>query len=118
MEMYKVNVVNAEGIVVARVKYNKNLDSIINTDCCNPKLGLHRGLTKLKTGKYVLIYGTDWQGSKDYAEIISKEEALNEILKSDNDYLLEKYPDLKELYDTSIITEEEEEEEEAEAEES
>ncbi|WP_232230207.1 hypothetical protein [Bacillus sp. J37] len=57
------------------------------------------GITKLKDGRYVLIYGTQWQGEKDYGRVVSPEEALHEILKSHNTELLtlKKFKDLKTL---------------------
>ena len=61
--------------------------------------GRHKGLTKLKHGQYVLIHGTQWQGERDWAEIISKKEALQEVLRSGNLELLEekRFCELKEL---------------------
>jgi predicted RNase H-related nuclease YkuK (DUF458 family) len=73
-------------------------------------------LTKLKDGRYVLIHGTQRQGEKDYAIVISAEQALQEILKSGNHYLLEtkKFRELKELYEKQMDAEEEDDLEEEE----
>jgi len=52
------------------------------------------------------------QGEKDYGVIISPEQALQEILKSGNIELLEsqKFAELKELYNQTMIDEIEDEE--------
>lgn len=76
--------------IVARVKYNNNLDLWDGSNWCRGT-GRHLGLTRLKDGRFVLIHGSDWQGERDYAEIISDEEALQQILQARNDELLEKY---------------------------
>lgn len=108
---YRVNVYQ-DGEVVARVRYNQNLDYWDGRNWTNGGTGRHLGLTKLKDGRYVLIHGTDWQGEKDWAEIISPEQALQEILKSGNTELLEtkKFRELKKLYEESFVDEEEDEE--------
>lgn len=80
-----------DGDVIARVHYNNNLDRWNGRDWSCGDVGRHKGLTRLKDGRFVLIFGTQWQGEQDYAEIISKEEALQEILKSGNEKLLKKY---------------------------
>ena len=50
-----------------------------------------------------------WQGERDWAEIITPEQALQEILKSGNMELLEeeRFSELKALYEKTIIQEEE-----------
>ena len=72
MEQKRVNVY-VDGEVIARVRYNSNLDRWDgnNWDCGTA--GRHRGLTKLKDGSYVLIHGSDFQGTNDWGEIITKE---------------------------------------------
>ena len=87
-----VNVYDSSGNVVARVKYNNNLDYWDGRNWTSGSLGRHLGITRLrKTGQFVLIYGTQWQGERDYGEIVSDERALQEILSSEKDDLLEKY---------------------------
>lgn len=97
--MAKVNVYEF-GEVVARVEYNSNLDFWDGRNWTCGSTGRHKGLTKLKDGRYVLIYGTQWQGERDYAEIITTEEALQEVLQSGNDELLEnaRFAELKGIY--------------------
>jgi hypothetical protein len=93
--------------VIANVKYNSNLDRSDGSNWNCGSVGLHLGITKLKNGQFVLIHGTDWQGGKDRAEVISNEEALQEILKAGANSLLEeeKFAELKELYDKTMIQE-------------
>ena len=88
---YRVNVYADESMeeVIARVRYNQNLDFWDGRNFTCGSTGRHKGLTKLKDGRYVLIHGTQWQGEKDYAIVISAEQALQEILKSGNHDLLE-----------------------------
>ena len=114
-KQYRVNVY--EGCdVIARVRYNQNLDFWNGRNWQNGGMGRHKGITKLKDGRYVLIHGTDWQGEKDWAEIISPEQALQEILKSGNTELLDtkKFAGLKKLYEEKYLIEDDELEEEAE----
>jgi len=113
-KQYRVNVYDGNNNVVARVRYNSCLDYWDGRNWTNGGVGRHKGLTKLKDGRYVLIHGTQWQGEKDWAEIITPEQALQKILKSGNTELLEtkKYRELKELYEKTMVQEEDDEEEE------
>lgn len=113
---YRINVYANEHQeeVVARVRYNQDLDYWDGRNWTNGGTGLHKGITKLKDGRYVIIYGTQWQGSKDYAVIATADEALQEILKSNNTELLDtkKYKALKELAQKDGILDTEESDEE------
>lgn len=103
---YRVNVCNDEGTVIARVQYNSNLDFWDGHNWTCGSVGRHLGITKLrKSGKFVLIHGTQWQNERDYAEVISPEQAYQEILQSENMGLLDKYPELKK-FEAEIETEE------------
>jgi len=117
---YRVNVYADEFMeeVIARVRYNQNLDFWDGRNWQNGGTGRHKGITKLKDGRYVLIHGTDWQGEKDWAEIISPEQALQEILKSGNIELLDtkKFAELKKLYQEKYLLELDDDELEEEAE--
>ena len=110
---YRINVYDSSGNVIARVRYNANLDFWDGRNWTCGETGRHKGLTKLKDGRYVLIHGTQWQGEKDYAEIITKEQALQEILKAQKPELLcfKKFRELKELYEKQMIEEVEDDEE-------
>ena len=107
--MSRVNVYNRDGEVIARVKYNSLLDRWNGSNWQSGGTGLHRGITRLKDGRYVLIYGTQWQGDRDRAWVISPEEALQEILKADREDLLEekRFADLKALYEEALTEEDE-----------
>jgi hypothetical protein len=97
--MAKVNVYE-DGKVIARVEYNSNLDYWDGKNWTCGSMGRHLGLTRLrKSGQYVLIHGTDFLGEQDRAEIISDEEAYQQILTSGNIELLEKFPDLRRFED-------------------
>jgi hypothetical protein len=112
---YRVNVYRTEehDEVVARVRYNSDLDHWDGRNWTSGSTGRHLGITKLKTGEYVLIYGTQWQGEQDTAEIVSADCALQEILKSGHLELLEtkKFAALKELAEKKGMIGECEEEE-------
>ena len=116
-KQYRVNVYK-DGDVIARVRYNQNLDYWDGRNWTNGGVGRHKGLTKLQDGRYVLIHGTNWQGEKDWAETISPEQALQEILKSGNTELLEtkKFAELKKLYQELELELEDDEDLEEEAE--
>jgi hypothetical protein len=103
-KQYRINVYDDELLnekIIARVRYNAILDYWDGHNWRNGNPGKHKGLTKLKDGRYVLINGSDWQGDRDFGIIISKDDALQEILKSQNLDLLKmkKWKDLKKLYD-------------------
>lgn len=111
---YRVPVYEYEGgNVVARVRYNQLLDFWNGRNWHNGGLGRHKGITKLQDGRYVIIYGTDWQGERDYGLVCSAEHALQEILKSGHVELLEtkKFRALKDLYEKTMVPEVEDEEE-------
>ena len=113
---YRINVFADEqkDQVVARVRYNQDLDYWDGRNRTNGGTGRHLGITKLKDGgHYVLIYGTQWQGEKDYGLIVDADIALQEILKSGNEELLKtkKFKDLKILAEKQGIIGETEEEE-------
>lgn len=93
--MAKVNVYK-DGEVIARVQYNDNLDFWDGRNWTCGSMGRHLGLTRLrKSGQYVLIHGTDFQGEQDHAEIVTDEEAYQAIISSGNIELLDKFPDLR-----------------------
>jgi len=86
-----INVYNEYGEVLARVNYSSNLDYWDGSNYTCGTTGRHKGITRLKDKRFVLIYGTQWQGERSSAEIVSDEEALQEVLKSGNNNLLQKY---------------------------
>lgn len=109
MIMSKVNVYNDKGDIIARVDYNSILDSwseLKQTFCsAGGATGTHKGLTKTEDGRYVLIHRTDkteWKDKEEYAEIISAQEAVSEMMRSCNTQLLERveFSDLKTYHDS------------------
>jgi len=114
MAKYYINVYgeyfNDYGKVIARVKYNDDLDYWDGRNWTNGGVGRHKGLTKLRDGRFVLIHGTDWQGERNWAEIITAEEALQEIMKANRTELFKKtkFKELKELYEQKYANVEEE----------
>jgi hypothetical protein len=99
-KIYRVPVyedVDWQSNVIARVKFNTNLDYWDGYNWTDGGAGTHSGLTKLRDGRYVLIHGSE--EGRDYGEIISAKEALNRILASGNDHLLntEKFASLRKL---------------------
>ena len=53
----KVNVLE-DGVVIARVEYNNNLDFWDGHNWTCGSTGRHLGLTQLRDGRFVLIHGT------------------------------------------------------------
>lgn len=99
--MAKVTVYDC-GKIVGQVEYNSILDYWDGKNYTGGSTGRHLGITQLrKSGMYVLIHGTQWQGERNYAEVVTDKEALDAILKSGHEELLEekKFARLKALYE-------------------
>ncbi|MBJ6360893.1 hypothetical protein ACFOQM_06215 [Paenibacillus sp. GCM10012307] len=106
----KVNVYENEfrdGPIIARVAYNDRLDYWDVRNRGNGGVGSHLGITRLRDGRYVLIHGTQWQGERDWAEVVTDKQALQAILRSGNDEVLELplFAKLKELAADSLVPE-------------
>nr|WP_321349779.1 DUF2080 family transposase-associated protein [uncultured Methanoregula sp.] len=88
-----------DGKVIARVEYNSKLDFWDGRNMTSGSVGRHLGYTKLaKSGEYVLIHGTQWDGEHDSAEIISAKDLLEAAARTNNlDAVLAAYPELKEM---------------------
>ena len=93
--------------VIGQVEYNNNLDYWDGNNHTCGSTGRHKGLTKLQDGRYVIIHGSQWQGERDSAEIITAETALREILVSGNEELFKDYPELEKLKKQTLIREKE-----------
>lgn len=108
--MNKIYVYDDCGEIVSKVNYNDNLDFWDGSNWSCGSIGRHKGLTKLRNGKYVLIHGTNWQGEKDSAELISDYQAYLEIVNSGNTELFEsgRFKDLHKFEDKLIEKELEE----------
>ena len=110
---HRVNVYAGEEYrdqIIARVRYNSVLDHWDGSNWTSGGTGMHKGITKLRDGRYVIIIGSQWQGSTDYAYIVSAEEALQEILRSGNEQLLDtkKFSELKQVREEMLAEEDEE----------
>ena len=90
--------------IVAEVEYNNNLDFWDGHNHTSGRTGRHKGLTMLDSGEYVLIHGTQWESERDNAEIISAEQAVQEILQSGNIELFDevRFVELKELKNKNL----------------
>lgn len=103
----KVSVYNEDGDVVGRVQYNNELDYWDGRNFSSGEMGRHLGITRLSDGRYVLIHGTDWQGERDTAEVVSAARALQAILRAGALELLKKkkFSELQELENKKILGE-------------
>lgn len=101
-----VNILEYEKII-GRVAANTNLDYWDGSNLCHGGLGRHLGLTVRKNGDLVLIYTSQWQGARDYAEVVDEEEAMQAILRADAIHLLDepRFKRLKDLYDAKYVDE-------------
>lgn len=103
--MGKVNVYTSvdEEKIITQVEYNQDLDYWDGHNFQNGGASRHLGLAQLADGRFVLIHGSDWQGSRSYAVIASLAECVQEIMRSDNEQVLDDYPELQEYYDEHIV---------------
>ena len=100
-----VSVFDESSEIIGEVGYNDNLDFWDGSNNTCGSTGRHKGLTVLENGQFVLIHGTQWQGEKNSAEIVSPEQAVREILSSGNTELFDKFPELQKVRETSILQE-------------
>jgi len=85
--------------IVGDVEYNQKLDFWSGANYQNGGIGLHLGFGKTRDGEFYLIFGSDWQGQKDRAEIVPAEEIVKEAIKSGNLNEIEDYPELMKIYE-------------------
>lgn len=72
--------------VVGRVPYTSNLDYWDGHNWTCGSTGRHLGVGRTESGVFYLVHGTQWQGERDYAEIVSEEQAKASVMKAnDND---------------------------------
>jgi hypothetical protein len=108
---YKINVYANEPLdcggfqdnqIVARVNYNQRLDYWNGNNMQNGGMGRHKGITKLRKPvdpkkPYVIIIGSQWQGSTDYGYLVTAQEAAQEVMQSgdqESDWL---WPEIAEI---------------------
>lgn len=81
---------------IARVRYNEVLDRWNGSNWSNGGVGMHKGLSKLKDGRYVIIVGSQWQDGRDYGYVATISEVIGEVVFSDNyKDILRRFPELK-----------------------
>jgi hypothetical protein len=97
-----IELYNEDWETIGDVEYNTLLDYWDGRNYVNGGTGRHKGFGQLEDGRFYLIFGTQWQGEKNYAKIATPEEIVKECIKSDNIDLLEQYPELLELYKTKF----------------
>lgn len=89
-----------ERTIVGRVKYNDRLDYWDGHNMGNGGTGMHKGITRLKkSGRMVIIIGTQWEGCKDYGYCVSDAEAVQECLEANCENIIDEYPQLKKVYE-------------------
>ena len=79
---YRVRCYDGEK-VIGMVKYTDNLDHWDGNNNTCGSTGRHLGIGKTKDGRYYACHGTQWQGERDYARIITKDEAKELCLEHD-----------------------------------
>ena len=80
--VYKVPVYDDSPTVIGRVEYNEILDVWNGSNYQKGGTGYHLGLAMLKDGRPVLIHGTDWQGKRDYADVVTMAEAAQAVFET------------------------------------
>jgi putative transposon-encoded protein len=96
-----VPVYDDNSAIIGRVEYNEKLDFWDGHNFTCGQTGRHLGYTRLKkSGKWVLIHGTQWQGEQSSAHVCSAEELIQAAIRTDNiSDLLADYPELQDVYD-------------------
>ena len=96
---------NFFGSPISSVAYNDKLGNWDGQKYCEEDFGFKKGITKLRSGSYVLIEDPPSYNGRAYAYKISDKEALDEILESGHKELLDqkKFDRLKELYKSMIL---------------
>jgi hypothetical protein len=85
-EVSKLIVTLFEGdVAIGVVGYTENLDQWNGRNRNGGETGRHLGLGQLQDGRYYLCYGTQWEGERNYAEVISEDEAKAVALTHDLD---------------------------------
>ena len=72
----------------------------------NNGLSFHKGITSMEDGSFLIVEQRQWIEQESFGYMITKEEALKEIIVSDNLHLLNhpKFYDLKVLYEKTRNT--------------
>ena len=82
MNNYKIPLYD-DAKCIGRVTYTDNLDQWDGHNFTSGSTGRHSGIGKTRSGQYFRVDGTQWQGERDAAVIISREEAQQLVLSAD-----------------------------------
>ena len=74
-----------EDEVIGMVEYTDNLDYWDGRNHTCGSTGRHLGIGKTKDGRFYLCHGSQWQGERDYAVIVTEEEAKRVVLRNNPD---------------------------------
>lgn len=66
---------------IGRVSYTDNLDYWDGRNHTCGSTGHHLGVGKLRDGRFYLCHGTNWQGERDRAEVVSEEVAKEAVMR-------------------------------------
>jgi hypothetical protein len=69
--------------VIGMVPYTDNLDYWDGNNYTCGSTGRHLGIGKTKDGRFYVCHGTQWQGERDYARIITETKAKELCLEHD-----------------------------------
>ena len=90
----KAEVLGEAREIIGEVEYTDNLDHWDGSNYTSGSTGRHKGLARWND-KYVLVHGTQWQGERDYGEVITSRQAVQEILQAGKQELFEEFPELQ-----------------------
>ena len=66
---------------IGTVEYTNNLDHWDGSNHTSGSTGHHLGVGKLKDGRFYVCHGTQWQGERNSAEVITEDEAKSLTLQ-------------------------------------
>jgi hypothetical protein len=100
VKLYKNELLNE---IIGEVVYNENLDRFNGHNFTNPGRCMHKGWGYLEEEAcYYIIIGSDWQGTQDYAYVVSAEQLIREMIDSDNTSEIDECPELQDIYDAKF----------------
>lgn len=67
--------------VIGMVEYTDNLDHWDGSNWTCGGTGLHLGIGKLKDGRNYVCHGTQWEGQRNTAHVLTREEAQELVLR-------------------------------------
>jgi len=84
---------------IGRVPYTTNLDQWDGHNYTDGSCGCHLGIGKTRAGQYYFVHGSQWEGTRDTANICTEDEARSAVIAAGKDDLYarlfgERIPDL------------------------